>query len=138
MLVTLPGMVMEVKPEQPENAQPPILVMPLPRVTEIKPEQPENAFISMLVTFSPLYVSGITTSVSVQVPMPTTAHVPSLFEAYAKPSEYTTASVTVLSVSAESVGVSGATSTSHAVKTEITNDRTIESVIILFMISPFM
>ena len=40
MLVTLLGMVTEVRPEQPENAPLPMLVTLLPIVTEVRPEQP--------------------------------------------------------------------------------------------------
>ena len=34
---------------QPENAYPPMLVTPFPRVTEVSPVQPENARLPMLV-----------------------------------------------------------------------------------------
>ena len=37
------GMSIEVKPEQPRNALPPILVTELGMVMEVKPEQPQNA-----------------------------------------------------------------------------------------------
>ena len=43
MLVTLLGMVIVVKPVQPENAELPILVTPLGMVIEVKPVQLENA-----------------------------------------------------------------------------------------------
>ena len=43
ILVTLLGIVMEVKPEQPWNADFPILVTLLGIVIEVKPEQPWNA-----------------------------------------------------------------------------------------------
>ena len=36
--------------EQPENAEPPILVTEFGMVIEVKPEQPENALLPMLVT----------------------------------------------------------------------------------------
>ena len=39
MLVTLLGMVIEVKPEQPEKAEFPMLVTLLEMVIEVKPEQ---------------------------------------------------------------------------------------------------
>ena len=40
MLVTLSGMVIEVKPLQPEKAYDSMLVTPLPMATEVKPLQP--------------------------------------------------------------------------------------------------
>jgi hypothetical protein len=43
-------MVTEVRPEQPENAEFPILVTLLGMVTEVRPEQPENAEFPILVT----------------------------------------------------------------------------------------
>jgi hypothetical protein len=43
-------MVTEVRPEQPENADSPILVTVLGMVTEVRPEQPENADSPILVT----------------------------------------------------------------------------------------
>ena len=43
MLITLSGIVIEVKPVQPENAEPPILVTLSGIVIEVKPVQPENA-----------------------------------------------------------------------------------------------
>ena len=39
MLVTLSGMVIEVRPEQPLNASDSMLVTLLPMVTEVSPEQ---------------------------------------------------------------------------------------------------
>ena len=50
MLVTLLGMVMEVRPEQPENAYIPMLVTLLGMVMEVRPEQYSNARPPMLVT----------------------------------------------------------------------------------------
>ena len=50
MLVTLLGIVTEVRPEQPENALLPMLVTLLGIVTEVRPEQPENALLPMFVT----------------------------------------------------------------------------------------
>ena len=50
MLVTLLGIVTEVKPLQPEKAEDPMLVTLLGIVTEVKPEQPEKALCPMLVT----------------------------------------------------------------------------------------
>ena len=50
MLVTLLGMLMEVKLEQPEKVPYPMLVTPWPRVTEVKPEHPKKAYDPMLVT----------------------------------------------------------------------------------------
>ena len=50
MLVTLLGIVTEVKPVQPEKALIPMLVTLLGIVTEVKPVQPEKALIPMLVT----------------------------------------------------------------------------------------
>ncbi len=47
MLVTLLGIVTEVKPEQYLKAQSPMLVTPLGIVTEVKPEQPWN-FLSVI------------------------------------------------------------------------------------------
>ena len=43
MLVTLSGIVKDVKPLQPENVANPMLVTPLPIVIDVKPLQPENA-----------------------------------------------------------------------------------------------
>jgi hypothetical protein len=43
MLVTLLGMVMEVRHEQRENAPLPMLVTLFGIVMEVRPEQPENA-----------------------------------------------------------------------------------------------
>ena len=40
MLVTLLGMVTEVRPVQPRNAEPPMLVTLLGMVTEVRPVQP--------------------------------------------------------------------------------------------------
>ena len=42
MLVTPLGIVIEVKPLQPENAPPPMFVTPSGIVTEVKPLQPER------------------------------------------------------------------------------------------------
>ena len=50
MLVTLLGMVMEVRPEQPSNAHTPMLVTLLGMVMEVRPEQWKNALSPMLVT----------------------------------------------------------------------------------------
>ena len=43
MLVTLLGIVMEVREEQPENAELPILVTLLGIITEVREEQPKKA-----------------------------------------------------------------------------------------------
>ena len=43
MLVTEFGIVTDVSPVQPENAELPILATELPIVTEVSPVQPENA-----------------------------------------------------------------------------------------------
>ena len=50
MFVTLPRMVIEVRPLQREKAHSPILVTPFPIVTEVRPEQLWNAASPMLVT----------------------------------------------------------------------------------------
>src|SRR5574344_2598393 len=50
MPVTLPGMLTDAKPEQPENALVPMLVTPSGMLTDVKPEQPLNALVPMLVT----------------------------------------------------------------------------------------
>ena len=50
MLVTLLGIVTDVKPEQPEKALPPMVVTLLGIVTDVKPEQPEKALPPMVVT----------------------------------------------------------------------------------------
>jgi len=50
MLVTLLGMVTEVRPEQPEKAELPMLVTLLEMVMEVRPEQYANAQSPMLVT----------------------------------------------------------------------------------------
>ena len=63
MLVTLFGIVIEVKPVQPENALPPMLVTLLGIVTEVKAVQSENVQSPMLVT--PL---GIVTEVKAVQP----------------------------------------------------------------------
>ena len=52
MLVTLSGIVIDVSPEQPENAEKPMLVTPSGIVIEVRPEQPENAYSPMIVTLS--------------------------------------------------------------------------------------
>ena len=57
MLVTLSGMVTDVKPPQPSKAIPPIYVTLSGMVTDVKPVQPRKAEPSMLVT---LPSSGIT------------------------------------------------------------------------------
>ncbi len=59
MLVTLLGIVTEVKPVQPEKAQFPMLVTLLGIVTEVKPLQLEKALFLMLVTLydTELYVT---------------------------------------------------------------------------------
>ena len=59
MLVTLSGMVMLVKPVQPEKAQSPMLVTLLPIVTLVNLVQPEKALSPMLVT-----LTGIVTLVN--------------------------------------------------------------------------
>ena len=43
MFVTLSGISIDVSPEQPENALPPMLVTPSGIVIDVSPEQPENA-----------------------------------------------------------------------------------------------
>ena len=50
MLVTLWGMVMEVRPEQPLNASSPMLVTPSGMVMEVRLEHSPNAHPPMLVT----------------------------------------------------------------------------------------
>ena len=52
MLVTLEGIVTEVRGLQPANAYVPMLVTPFPIVTEEREEQAENALTPMLVTMS--------------------------------------------------------------------------------------
>ena len=52
MLVTLFGMVMLVRPSQPENAEPPMLVTPFGMVMLVRLLQPQNAYLPMLVTLS--------------------------------------------------------------------------------------
>ena len=59
MLVTLSGIVTEVRPEQPVNAALPMLVTLAGIVTDVSPEQPENAESPMLVTVQPPSVDGI-------------------------------------------------------------------------------
>lgn len=61
MLVTPLGIVTEVKPLQPENAEPPILVTLSGIVIEVKPVHHENAELSMLVT--PLGITRFVMSV---------------------------------------------------------------------------
>ena len=51
MLVTLFGMVIEVKPLQPEKALLPMLVTLLGMVMEVKPLQPQKALLSMKIRF---------------------------------------------------------------------------------------
>ena len=63
MLVTLSGMVTEVRPMQPPKAELPMLVTPLPMVTEVRPVQPEKAESPMLVT-----LSGMLTEVRLEQP----------------------------------------------------------------------
>ena len=48
--VTLAGIVMEVRPLQPQKAPPPMLVTLFGIVMEVRLEQPENAYFPMLVT----------------------------------------------------------------------------------------
>ena len=50
MLVTLLGIVTDVRPLQPENAPPPMLVTLLGIVIDVRPLQPLNASYAMLVT----------------------------------------------------------------------------------------
>ena len=50
MFVTLSGIVIDVSPEQPENAQVPMLVTLSGIVTDVRPEQPEKASFPTLVT----------------------------------------------------------------------------------------
>ena len=52
MLVTLEGMVIEVRPEQPQKALLPMLVTPSGMVMEVRLEQPEKVRSPMLVTLS--------------------------------------------------------------------------------------
>ena len=59
MLVTPSGMVIEVKPVQPEKAEEPMLVTLFGMVIEVKPLQPLKAQSPMLVT-----LSGMTRSVT--------------------------------------------------------------------------
>ena len=54
MLVTLSGIVIDVKPVQPEKAEVPMLVTPFLMVTNVKPVQPEKAESPMLVTLEPI------------------------------------------------------------------------------------
>ena len=58
MLVTLAGMVMEVKFGIYENAYAPMLLRdePASNVTDVKLEQPENALFPMLVTFAGMVI----------------------------------------------------------------------------------
>ena len=56
MLVTPSGMVMEVRPLQPEKALLPMLVTPSGMVMEVRPLQPEKALLPMLVTPSGIVV----------------------------------------------------------------------------------
>ena len=50
MLVTESGIVIDVSPEQPENAEPSMLVTESGIVIDVSPEQPENAKLPMFVT----------------------------------------------------------------------------------------
>ena len=54
MEVTLFGMVIEVKPLQPENAQSPIEVTPVGMVTEVNPLRPLTKFAGIRCTLSPI------------------------------------------------------------------------------------
>ena len=60
MFVTLPGIVMFVRPVQPWNACQPMLVTLSGIVTLVRPMQPKNALLPMLVT-----LFGITTSLTI-------------------------------------------------------------------------
>ncbi len=62
MLVTLDGIVTEVSPLQPENAQLPMLVTLEGIVTDVSSLQQENAYPPMLVTGHPPSVEGIATA----------------------------------------------------------------------------
>ena len=86
MLVTLSGIVMLVSFLQPENAYSPMLVTLLGMMTLVRLEQPENAERPMLVTGNPLYIAGITISLSLHVPIPITEYdLPSLFKVNSRP-----------------------------------------------------
>ena len=50
ILVTLSGIVIDVKQEQPKNVQSPILITPSGIIIEVKPEQFINALFSICVT----------------------------------------------------------------------------------------
>ena len=63
MFVTLVGIVIDVNPEQPENAEPPMLVTLSGIVTDVSPEQSSNAQSPMLVT-----LSGIVTDLRPEQP----------------------------------------------------------------------
>ena len=77
MLVTPSGIVIDVSPEQLENAQSPMLVTPSGIVTDVRPEQLSNAYSPMLVTGKPPKVCGIATSPSVEVGILSTVALPS-------------------------------------------------------------
>ena len=53
MVFTLAGIVIDVKPVQPEKADSPIVFTPAGIVIDVKPVQPENIDGMMAVTFSP-------------------------------------------------------------------------------------
>ena len=80
MLVTLLGIVTEVRPLQPEKAELPILVTLLGIETEVRPLQPEKAELPMLVT-----LLGIVTEVrplqpeNAEIPMFSTLSVIAIF-----------------------------------------------------------
>ena len=60
MLVTLDGIVTDVRPLQPENAPLPMLVTLDGIVTDVNPPQPRNAERPMLVTGTPSNSDGMT------------------------------------------------------------------------------
>ena len=61
MLVTLSGIVTDVRPLQPENAEAPISITLSGITTDVRPLH-LNALSPMLVTFKPLMDSGIATA----------------------------------------------------------------------------
>ena len=56
IVLTLGGMVMDVRQEQPENAQSPIAVTLSGMVVEVRQEQPENVFSPIAVTLSGMVI----------------------------------------------------------------------------------
>ena len=87
-MVRLSGSLILLKFSHEANDVTPILSIPSGKMTLIRFLFPKNALLEILVTISPAgLIGGIYRSLSVQVPIPLTQHVPSPFEVNSNPSE---------------------------------------------------